>query len=277
MEKVTWRGTAGVGDFMWALNVCHLYAYQNNVEVNLEFHWPHEPDYLYHFEDPETILERLDYINKFYHRRGDVDISHRWNGESDRYEPVTDKNRNVEYKTRYWFESGKYLDSGPPPPNEWLFRQDAFKTRNQKKVVIWRPLFNAETPRLWKRRLTNDHWEGIIKKLRREGMKVVELTYRTPVSEAFYHLSDARLVICYDGMWHYIAKNFATPMIVISRGGITKYHTPNAIRASDNPEEKYSIFYWMDRFDVLLGHSKKKAIEYYDRVKYIYEDRQSSN
>ena len=58
-----------------------------------------------------------------------------------------------------------------------------------------------------------------------------ELSYRTPASEAMHLISTSRMVICYDGIWHYVAKNFATT----SRGnqsgeGVTKYHTPNALK-----------------------------------------------
>ena len=41
-ELVTWRGTPGVGDFMWALNACHRYAADHDIiKVNLEIHWEH--------------------------------------------------------------------------------------------------------------------------------------------------------------------------------------------------------------------------------------------
>ena len=65
-EKVSWRGTPGVGDFMWALNSCYAYAIRDNVYVDLEMHWEHGEDYYHHFEDPETIIERMEYIpNRF--------------------------------------------------------------------------------------------------------------------------------------------------------------------------------------------------------------------
>ena len=272
MERVTWRGTSGVGDFMWALNVCHLHALEMKHQVNLEFHWPHNESFLYHCEDPETIIQRLNYIHNFYHRKNDVIVSHRWDGDTDRYEPITEENINDENKSRYWFESDRYRDCDNPPPNSWLFRRNAFQPRDPKKIVIWRPLFNAEIPRLWKRRLTNDDWEGIIKKLRRRGMKITELCYRTPVREALYHISTCRLVICYDGMWHYIAKNFATPLVVISRIETTNYHTPHAIRAHDSRDYHPNIFDWTNDLGELLGHSKRKAIKYFDEMSYIYEN-----
>ena len=76
MEYVSWRGTPGVGDFMWALNCVHNYCYTQNKQVTLEFHWEHDEHHLHHFEDPETIIERLEYMHNFYHRKDDVQVKH---------------------------------------------------------------------------------------------------------------------------------------------------------------------------------------------------------
>lgn len=263
---------------MWALNCVHNYAHKNNTKVKLQMHWQHGPDHLHHFEDPETIIERMDYIHNFYHRKDDVVVDHLfyaegryadWKYEDDlvadngiiRVKSPTDSNKN---KTRFWFESGAYSDSpgSDIPENDWLFRKDAFREIDKRKIVIWTPQFNAEVPRNWKRKLTNDDWRVIIFKLRRAGLNVIELSYRTPVREAMYHISTCRLVLCYDGMWHYIAKNFARPLAVVSKEGITKYHTDYCVRINPDPEPDTNIWYWVNNLNVLLGHTKKKAIEY---------------
>ena len=274
MQKVSWRGTIGVGDFMMALNSCHMHAYTTKVPVHLTMHWNHSEDYIHHFEDPETIIERMSYIHNYYHRKDDVTVSHVFNSTNDRYHKPEDDERDD--KPRWWFESGDWPDMPKKirkaPDADWLFRKDAFRERTQRKIVIWRPLDNAAPPTDWKNRLTNDKWDVIISKLLRRGMNITELNYRTPIREALYHISTARLVICYDGMWHYIARNLATPMVVISKSGVTTYHTPHAIRASHKKGDGKDIFWWTSNMSQLLGHSKKKANRYYDRVKYIYED-----
>jgi hypothetical protein len=282
VELITWRGTPGVGDFMWALNCAHNYSWQKKELITLEFHWEHESDHLHHFEDPETIIERLEYLHNFYHRKDDVKVIHVYN-EKTRYsdwkfdedivlEP--DGSRRIcaieRKKHRFLWESGAYHESGPTPPNDWKMRDCARRKINQKKVVIWRPLFNAETPRTWKRELTNDQWDVIINLLSEAGLHVVELTYRTPVSEALYHISTSRLVLCYDGMWHYIAKNLSIPMIIISNEGVTKYHTPHAVRCTHLKDEPHSIHWWVDNWRAMLGHTKKKAIGYKDYVEKEY-------
>ena len=109
--------------------------------------------------------------------------------------------------------------------------------------------------------------------LRGQGFNVVELTYRTPVSEAFYEISTCRLVLCYDGMWHYIARNFSIPMIVISKDGVTKYHTPHAITASGLKEDNYNIWWYLKDIAEFLGIPRKYAMEHKHRSKKYYEVR----
>ena len=285
MEKVTWRGTPGVGDFMWALNCAHLHAYHTNTKVNLEMHWEHGEDHLHHFEDPETIIERMHYIHNFYHRQDDVVISHVFNSNgrysdwSFKEDIVPDDDGQLRIKAsdhpknRFHFESNRYSDTPgqPAPKNDWLFRQDAFRSTDKNSIVIWRPTFNAEIPRTWKRILTNQQWDDIIKKLRRQGINITELTYRTPIREAMYHISRCRLVLCYDGMWHYIAKNFAKPLAVISGEKVTKYHTPHALRISPLEESDLNIRFWMGNIPELLGHPKKKSQKYMEKMKFIYD------
>jgi hypothetical protein len=283
MELVTWRGTPGVGDFMWALNCVHLHAYRNNTKVKLQMHWDHGPDHLHHFEDPETIIERMDYIHNFYHRKDDVVIDHLFYAEG-RYSDWTYKDdlsyedgivrvkvpdSDRDSKKRFWFESGAWSDErgSPAPDNDWLFRQDAFRQIDPKKIVIWTPTQNAEVPRPWKRKLTDYDWRVIIKKLRQAGLNVIELGYRTPVREAMYHISTCRQVICYDGMWHYVAKNFARPMMVISKEGVTKYHTDYAVRVNPDYDGETNIWWWMDNLNQALGHTKKKAMAFETKMK----------
>ncbi|WJE88016.1 hypothetical protein YFHUAIHA_CDS0143 [Phage C48C1] len=284
-ELVTWRGTPGVGDFMWALNSCHRYAADHDIrKVNLELHWEHSEDYLHHFEDPETIVERCNYIHNFYHQQDRVEIHHIFNADgrytdwkySDDVVNESGMNRvaakNIN-KNRFWFQSGFYNDTSgsPAPNNDWIFREDAFKDYDDKRIVFWRPTWNAEKPRTWKRLFENDHWDELILYFKALGFEMHELSYRTPVSEAMYLISTARMVICYDGIWHYVAKNFARPLAVISGEGVTKYHTPNALRL--NPESHYddkNVWWWLDNVSDLLGHTKNKAVDYENRMKQYY-------
>tara|TARA_B110000977_G_C10938913_1_gene440066 strand:- start:76 stop:960 length:885 start_codon:yes stop_codon:yes gene_type:complete len=287
-ELVTWRGTPGVGDFMWALNSCHRYAADHDIKkINLELHWEHDEDHLHHFEDPETIIERCNYIHNFYHQQERVEIHHIFNAqgrykhwkfnddvvlETNGEKRIAAINSHGE-KARFLFESGVYTDNvgGMVPNNDWIFREDAFKEYDPNRIVFWRPTWNAEKPRTWKRIFDNDDWDKLIEHFESKGFKMHELSYRTPVSEAMHLISTSRMVICYDGIWHYIAKNFARPLAVISAEGVTKYHTPNALRL--NPEttfEEQNVWWWIDRMEELLHQTKRKSVEYEERMKHYY-------
>ena len=214
-ELVTWRGTPGVGDFMWALNSCHKYAADHNVsKINLELHWEHGEHHNHHFEDPETIIERCNYIHNFYHQQ---ERYKHWKFNDDVVLETNGDRRiaainNHGFKARFFFESGHYDDApgSDAPDNDWIFREDAFQDYNPNRIVFWRPTWNAERPRTWKRIFDDSDWDHLIAHFRTLGFDMHELSYRTPVSEVMHLISTSRMVICYDGIWHYVAKNFAT-------------------------------------------------------------------
>ena len=76
------------------------------------------------------------------------------------------------------------------------------------------------------------------KLLRWEGWILEELTYRTPIEKAYNEIKTARYVVSYDGMWHYISKNFGKPHIIPSKEGVTTYNTPNAVKIHQGEDFK---------------------------------------
>ena len=263
MEKVRWRGTWGVGDAMQALNVCHNYCNKNNVKVNLEMHWEHDDNHLTHPDDPETIIQRMEWIHTQYHRQNDVVITHVYNSDlfpSGNLNPDKDKHR-------FYFDSKSFRPNSAPP-NDWIFKKSAF-IKSPKKVVYWTPVHNSEPPRRWKRFLTNDDWYDIIKLLSGEGWIPVELTYRTPIDEAFKEIQEADIVVCYDGMWHFIARNFAKPMFVPSWEGITNYNTPNAVKRKNREEVKK----FFNKFPKGVREMRDRALRHKVKIeRYYHED-----
>ena len=273
--KIQWRGTVGMGDCMMALNCAHTHAWNRGCKINLEMHWDHGEDYYHHFEEEETIIERMEYIHNFYLHKDNVRITHKYDQRGDFYY----ENPNERNKLRYIYEDNWFVNDSESqfPDNGWIFdikknnldwqslrKINLIKTSGhwRNKVVIWRPLYNAEKPRTWKRLLTNDGWNVIISTLRSQGFNVVELGYRTPIREALFHLRSCRQVICYDGMWHYIAKNLGVPMLVVSEEGITSYHTPNALKVSHSRKKKRNIWKYLYKIHELLGESKKLSKDY---------------
>jgi hypothetical protein len=230
MEKIRWRGTHGVGDFMQALNVAHRYSFDHDkLPVNLEMHWEHDEDYLYHPRDPETIIERMDKIHEMYLENNRVVVTHVYNSDMFHYEDTEQKVKN-----RFFFDSERYDPTGSPP-NDWCFHPHEFE-KPQDKIVIFTPHYNKEKPRQWKRWLTSDDWYDIIALLRWEGWILEEVTYRTPIMEAYRHIKECKFIVSYDGMWHYIGRNFCKPNLIPSKEGVTTYNTPNALKLKSRDE-----------------------------------------
>ncbi|MBM37741.1 MAG: hypothetical protein CMO97_01595 [Woeseia sp.] len=212
---------------MWGLNVAHVHAKKINAKVNIEFHWSHGEDYLTHPKDPETIIERTNWINTRYHLADDVVITHMYN--SDLFNP--DNTSMDKKKHRFYFDDNSEDPNGNPE-QDWIFKKEEF-VKPLDKIVIFTPTENSEPPRHWKRFLTNDDWDDIIQALRWRGWDTRILTYRTPIRDAYTQIQESRFVVCYDGMWHKIGRNFSKPMMIPSKEGVTYYNTPNAVRIPD--------------------------------------------
>jgi hypothetical protein len=221
IDYLQWKTTPGFGDVMYGLNVAHFRAFVSQKPCTINFHWYHAEDFLYHYEDPETIIQRLDYIHSFYKWKDMINIEHTFNS-TDTYV----------YKHRYIG-----YDKGPWCTRQWVFDDIIDSTPTYGKIVIWRPTFNADPPRFFKQPLNSCEWEYIIQSLRNLDYQVVEIDYRTPIREVLFHIRTCELVFSYEGMWHYISKNLFKPHIVLSKEWITTYHTPAAIRLNVHEED----------------------------------------
>ena len=242
--KIAAKMTPGMGDLMSAMNIAHMRSLYLQDKVNLELHWYHDKDFLYHFEDPETIVERFEYINNFYFKKFvEVEVTHIFNSTDtklhfNRYDNFIRKRIDVDSKKREKFRF-----------NDWFFRTDIDKTPVDGKVVLWTPVWNAQDPRNFKIPFPKENWDQVKDILSMQGYDIIEIDYRTPISEVFYHIRTAEVCLCYEGMWHYIAKNMAKPMIVLTKDNITNYHTPDALIYKVRKAEDHSLrfFYEFDR------------------------------
>lgn len=222
MHKIRWKGTPGVGDYMMGLNVAHHFAYTKMTPVHVEFNWYHDRHYRHHPEDPETIIERLSYSYDYYAHRDMVSYTNEFNSTDGKL--YVDRYHGVDFKP-----------TAENRVNYWCHDKSLFKSPQKDKVVIWRPLHNAEIAPKWKEVVDNYTWNKIIDILQyAHGYDVVELTYRTPIAKAYEEINSAEFVLCYDGMWHYVARNFLKPMLVTSANRVTRFHTPNALMLPNN-------------------------------------------
>lgn len=207
---------------MMGLNVAHMMASLLKTTVQMDVHWYHDKDYLFHPEDPETIVERFDYIHSMYHNSNTVKVNHIYNSTEEDV-------RNIRF--RGFIEDNKKRGQVINGLNSWIFRRDLFTPPERNKIVIWKPFDNATPAPKWKLSFSEKDWSKIVKHylIRKHRYNVVELSYRTPIREVFYHIRTCNYVICYDGMWHYITRNFIKPSFVIGDQGVIEAHNPQAI------------------------------------------------
>ena len=65
--EIDWRGTIGVGDILYGLNAAHALAKMYDHPIKMNVFWTHDEDYVYHYDDPETIIERTHVLHSLYH------------------------------------------------------------------------------------------------------------------------------------------------------------------------------------------------------------------
>ena len=269
MKQFKWRGTWGVGDVCMALNVVHNYSYTHDVLVELEMHWNHDEDYKVHECDPETIVERMSWLHKQYYQNDRVKVSHVFNTSLFKYDiPYT---QDYQSKTRWIFPDNRpNVDIGPY--RDWVYKELPEPTFNKDFAVIWTPRHNSEPPKSWKRELSEADWNHVATELDKLS-HVTELTYRTPVAEAFRLIKDADYIISYEGMWHGIARNFAKAIAIAVRGEsnqqVTFSNTPQVKLLSNRP--KFLEWFNSDLPTRITG-VQDRAKEYYKTLVKYYEN-----
>jgi len=261
--EVDWKGTPGLGDILFGLNAVHMITHLERKKRDLpqmimNVHWDHSEDYLYHYEDPETIIERAEYLHNFYYDKDAVKMVHHF----DAYDEELWRIRHRHFART---AGPQAVLAGLPC---WSFRPEVRCTNpNPKKVVFWRTLFNREWPRGWKRIFTNDDWERILDILRSKGYEPVELTYRTPIREAFYHINTSQFCIFYDGMFQYIAKNLCKPVIAIGDNkGILPVHNQQGVFFYKPDDEENSLWKYLDKLPNIEEHLYRRAKIYKDFI-----------
>lgn len=239
------KGHYTMGDIMMVLNLAHMRAHMDSVDIHLKLYWEHPKDYKFHFEDPELAYERCDYIHKFYRECEKVTIEHIFDtGYSqflNDFKIVTDE----QFKSKLVKKREGIFSDYPMASRLWMFNEDmvnTYPTRN--KIVIWRPTFNKELPREWKLVLTHEEWDIVIDKFKSMGYDIVELTYRTPIREAFYHCRTCEYAFFYDGMWHMMTTMMFKPSVVLGSSSIGIYNTLNAIPVRTGNEAMELVDNW---------------------------------
>ena len=64
LDSIRWKTTVGIGDSMYGLNIAYMRAFANQKPTKFQIHFYHPKDYVHHYEDPESVVERVEYIHR---------------------------------------------------------------------------------------------------------------------------------------------------------------------------------------------------------------------
>jgi hypothetical protein len=209
MLNVKWSTGIGYGDFVTGLGYAHTSAIKYQTPVNIEFHWKHSQDHLFSANDPETIVDRCNYIHSIMRLLSQVSVSHVFNSDPD---------------WRFYNQ----LDEFNPLHGLWY---STIKPKTEKKhVAIWTTDFNVSFPGKFKDPV-NKKWNDIRHKL--SDYVLEEITYRTPVKEAIEIVNRCEFGIGYDGLAHQLFKFMWKPLFVFcERKWLNNILVPQAILLS---------------------------------------------
>jgi hypothetical protein len=249
VDTIRWKTTVGIGDSMYGLNIAYMRAFVNQKPTKFQLHFFHPKDYIHHYEDPESVVERVEYIRDRYMWKDIVDVEYVYDSKDYAlykkfYEGVTRRKNSEMY--RYW-ALDPTINTAP----------------TYNKIVLWRPTSNLSQQVANDKMLLLDwEWDRLIDRMKDFGYNVVELDYRTPIRDALHHIRTCECCISYEGMWHYVSKNLFKPHIVLGTSSISTWHTPAAIVTKDG--------FYIDRDLKKIEYTIEAATEKAENYKKVF-------
>ena len=152
LDSIRWKTTVGIGDSMYGLNIAYMRAFANQKPTKFQIHFFHPKDYVHHYEDPESVVERVEYIRSRYMWKDIVDVEYVFDSKDTAlykkfYEGITRRKNSELY--RYWA-----LD---PTINT---------TPQDNKITLWRPSGNMQQQMSNSKSLLLDsEWQRLIDRL----------------------------------------------------------------------------------------------------------------
>lgn len=238
--QIEWNTGVGYGDFVTGLGYAYTSRIRYQRPVQITFHWKNSKSFLYHKSDPETIVDRCNFINSTMVQDSSVHVVHNYNSKID-------------------FRFYNQLEEFNPLHGLWYYSKPL---GDSKTVVLWTTDGNLEFPGTNKDPVNRD-WYRVKNKLNDSGYDVVEVTYRTPVKDVVELISNCSFGVGYDGLAHQIFKFMWKPLIVFcERKELNSLLVPQAVLEDD-----------VDRFvnsniDWYVNKSKTKV----ENVKQLYSE-----
>lgn len=265
-------------ELILTLSYCYTLAryYEKNLEVDVLWsdHFLDNDFYYKNWDETESSLDRFNFLHSMVDLKGDVEIQFNHKIlEGGLYVGEDAKNKFQKNKCRPMHRVVQKFSNRPIIFSQernllWPLKSSLEKTRN--KVTFWKPTFihkmlgKADDVK-WvgnKRRMGSSHklyyyneWNEILQNLRK-NYHVVEVEYRTPIRELFYHLSTSEFSFGYNGLCHSISIALSTPTILCSHKPSSVLDYEHQINSLDNPVD---MFENRDYVDNLVSIAKQRV------------------
>ena len=256
---INWKGKIGYGDIISPISYAFNLAEKNSTDVILRFHWPQKEKTLYKDTDAEHIQDWVDHTfnimqkPQFY----GVRIEHVYDSKlpynHDNYDATEMELHNLRF-TNYGFND---YDNGRDSWNK-ITMVTSMKHKQllheYDKNKAWKdPL--AQTP-------SGYAWPKVGELIKKRGWDIRHVHYETHMREVIKQMLSSRCVIGYHGAHMWIARMLGLPMIIFSKGHITKKAFPWAI-----VWEYWSDFH-PEMIDEYIHKSIQKRNEVIDEYRY---------
>lgn len=221
MIDIQWKGKIGYGDIVSPLCYAHNISNQLKQPVVLTFRWDHGASKKISERDPETLWERVSFLQTTL-RPADVVVKHAFNN------PLDINHTNYDWKVvskdklhNYWFVKEQYQHK---PRNKLI----VFNTTLSNEQSL------AEYGKPWKDPL-NQRWADLKRTLSVDlADPFIDVNYQTPIKSLVGLLKDCRCFIGYHGTAAWVARLLGVPSIIIANGGsLTHGSFPNALIMKD--------------------------------------------
>ena len=222
--------TASYFQLLNALSYAYQYALTSKMDLDVDVLWSSKcVDSNFNFQncdELESFLEKFDYIDAMmeFPERPTVHFNHivvdGLSVFSKQKAEFSKKCRDVNYK-----RIKKIKSDVDAKAMHWPLKNNLKKIKN--KVAFWKPTFthkmmgeSEDTP--WvgtqsaKGMYTYHEFEKIKHNFQRLGYNVVELEYRLPVRDIYYHLSTSEFSFGYNGLCQNISVCLGTPTILLT-------------------------------------------------------------
>jgi hypothetical protein len=220
---IEWKGKIGYGDIVSPISYAHNIADKNSTDVRLNFHWDYSKPTRFKESDQETIHDWIPEIAneitpaKFFN----VEINHIFNSKLNFNHTNYVEGSNM-------FHNMRFAKNGSSDYN--------YSRKNNKTIVLVTSLENKEQfkdydrSKLWKDPIGDtpdgNAWRKVGDLIRKRGYNVVHVHYSTPIDTAIGIFKRCRGVIGYHGSLMWLARMYGCPMVIFSKGKLTKQAFP---------------------------------------------------